>query len=94
MKWIEVIQLRSVDSVRERLDAKLQGLIDQVEKGGKKQVIMAYSRVLIDTDFSIHILHDSKKVEKGGSRLGIRIVTALKEFGLANHSIWVELQGK
>lgn len=94
MKWIEVIQLRSVDSNRERLESKLQRLIDQVEKGRKKQVIMTYSRVLIDTDFSIHIFHDSKKVEKGGSRLGLRLVTALKEFGLVNHSIWIEMHSK
>jgi hypothetical protein len=94
MKWIEVIQLRSVDSNRERLQSILQRLIDEVDKGRKKQAIMAYSRVLVDTDFSINISHNSKKVENGGSRLGLRLVAALKEFGLVNHSIWIEMHSK
>ena len=94
MKWIEVIQLRSVGSNRERLESKLERLIDEVDKKRKKQVIMAFSRVSLDTDFSIHILHDSKKVEKGGSRLGLSLVAVSKEFGLVNHSIWMEMHSK
>jgi hypothetical protein len=48
---------------------------------------------MIDTDFSIHLFHDSKKVEKSGSPLGLRLASALKEFGLVNHSIWIEMNG-
>ena len=94
MKWIESIQLRSAGSNREILESKLQRLADEVVSKRKRQVIMAFSRVSIDTDFSIHIFHDSKKVENGGSRLGLRLAAALKEFGLINHSIWMEIHGK
>ncbi len=94
MKWIELIQLRSAGSNREILESKLQRLADEVVSKRKRQVIMAFSRVSIDTDFSIHIFHDSKKVENGGSRLGLRLAAALKEFGLINHSIWMEIHGK
>jgi hypothetical protein len=94
MKWIESIQLRSAGSNREILESKLQRLVDEVVSKRKRQVIMAFSRVSIDTDFSIHIFHDSKKVENGGSRLGLRLAAALKEFGLINHSIWMEIHGK
>jgi hypothetical protein len=94
MKWIELIQLRSVNSKRAILESKLQRLIDEVDRKRKKHVIVAYSRVSIDSDFSIHIFHDSKKVENGGSRLGLRLVAALKEFGLVNHSIWMEMRSK
>jgi len=51
-------------------------------------------KLVIDTDFSIHLCHDSKKVEDGGSRLGMRLVAALKEFGLVNHSVWLEMNSK
>jgi hypothetical protein len=74
------------------LESKLQKLIDQVEK--EKQGIMAYTRVLIDTDFSIHLFHDSNKVENSGSSLGLRLASALKEFGTINHSIWIEMHTK
>lgn len=94
MKWIEVIELRSVNRDRELLESKLQKLIDQVKKKRKKQKIMVYSRVLIHTDFSIHLFHDSKKVENSGSRLGLCLVNALKEFGMVNHRIWVEMHSK
>lgn len=94
MKWLEIIELRSVDSNRERLESKLQKLIDQVDKEKKKQRIMAYTRVLIDTDFSIHLFHDSNKVENSGSSLGLRLASALKEFGTINHSIWIQMHSK
>ncbi|NIS53227.1 MAG: hypothetical protein GWN94_19330 [Phycisphaerae bacterium] len=94
MKWLEIIELRSVDSNRELLESKLQKLIDQVDKEKKKQRIMAYTRVLIDTDFSIHLFHDSNKVENSGSPLGLRLASALKEFGTINHSIWIEMHTK
>ena len=94
MKWIELIQLRSADRNRKMLESKMQRLIDEVARENKGQLIMAYSRVLIDTDFCIHILHDSKKVETGGSRLGLHLVAALKEFGLVNYSIWTEMNSK
>jgi nucleoside-diphosphate-sugar epimerase len=32
-----------------------------------------------------------KKEENSGSPLGLRLASALKEFGLVNHSIWIEM---
>lgn len=52
---------------------------------------MVYSRASIDTDFSIHLMHDSSKVNTRGSRLGLRLISAFKEFGLVNQSIWIEM---
>ena len=94
MKWLEIIELRSVGNNRELLESQLQKLINEVDKETKKQAIMAYSRVMIDTDFSIHLFHDSKKAEKSGSQLGLRLVSALEVFGLVNHSIWIEMHSK
>ena len=94
MKWIELIQLRIVDSNRDFLKSQLQKLIDEVNKESKMQTIKSYSRVMIDSDFSIHLFHDSKKVENSGSPLGLRLASALKEYGLVNHSIWLEMHAK
>ncbi len=91
MKWLETIELRSVDGNRKFLEPQLQKLISEVDKETKKRAIKIYSRVMIDTDFSIHLFHDSNKVENNGSQLGLRIASALKEFGLVNHSIWIEM---
>ncbi len=94
MKWLETIELRSVDCNRELLELQLQELTNEVDKEAKKQAIKVYSRVMIDTDFSIHLLHDSKKVENSGSQLGLLLSSALKEFGLVNHGIWIEMHNK
>lgn len=89
MKWIEVIQLRAVDGNREFLESKLNTLINEVVAGSKEQTISAYHRALIDSDYSIHIFHRSNPVENFGSPLGERIVSALREFGLVNHTVWI-----
>ena len=94
MKWIEIIEIRSADSNKELLKSQLQKLITEMDKKTKGQEIKSYSRVLIDTDFSIHLFHDSKKVENSGSPLGLRLTSALKAFGLVNHSIWIEMHSK
>ena len=39
MKWLEIIELRSVDSNRELLESQLQKLIHDVDKETKKQAI-------------------------------------------------------
>ena len=63
MKWLEIIELRSAHCNRELLESQLQKLINEVEKETEKQVVKVYNRVMIDNDFSLHIFHDSTKVE-------------------------------
>ena len=94
MKWLEIIELRSVNRNRDLLKSQLRNLINEAEQEAKKQAIKVYSRVMVDTDFSIHLFHDSEKVENSGSPLGLRLSSALKEFGLVNHSVWIEMHSK
>lgn len=94
VKWIEMIQLRAVNCDKNLIESELHKLICDTRKHKNKQIVMAYSRALIDTDYSIQIFHDSTKIENYGSPLGLRIVTALKDFGPVNHSVWHEITGK
>jgi len=90
MKWLEIIELRSVGSNRTLLESQLQSLINEVNQDAKQQTIKVYSHVAVETDFSIHLVHDSHRVNISGSPLGQCLASALKEFGLVNHSVWVE----
>jgi len=81
--------LRAADSNRDMITSKLKQLIRTIGNNGRSPKIITYSRAPIDTDYSIHIIHDSDKVEGQGSPLGFQPATALKAFGLANHSVWV-----
>lgn len=94
MEWIELITLRSLDGNRKRLESELRRLIDEVNRREPKQVINMYRRVRIDSDYSIELYHDSEKVDSGGSPLGLRLMCALKDFALVNHSMWVEMNSE
>ena len=52
-----------------------------------------YCNANIDSDLSIHLLHNSDNANNK-SPLSLQLVSALKEFGLVNHSVWVEMHGK
>lgn len=90
MKWLEIIELRSVGHRLKIVEPELRNLIEQINKKSSEKKITVYSRFEVNSDFSIHLLHDSKKIESSGSVLGLNLVAVLKEFGLINHSIWVE----
>ncbi len=94
MKWLEIIELRSAGGNSKLLESQMQKLVNEVCETTKNNAARAYCRLMIDTDFSIHLFHNSKKVEKSGSPLGLRLASALKEFGLVNHSIWIEMHSK
>jgi hypothetical protein len=92
MNWIEIIEHRSAGNTRKQMEAHLQEFVEQVEKKKEKLTVKLYIRMRIDTDVSIHLFHDSSKVKNRGSSLGIRLVSALKSYGLVNHTIWIEKQ--
>ena len=94
MKWLEIIELRTADSNRELLESRLQEVIDEAKEEMEHQSIKIYTHAVLNTDFSIHLFHESNMAEQFGSRLGVRLASALKEFGLVNHSIWIEMHGK
>ena len=94
MKWLEIIELRSAGGNNKLLESEMQTLVNEVYERTEQNEARAYCRLLIDTDFSIHLFHDSKEVEKSGSPLGLRLASALKAFGLVNHSVWIEMHSK
>lgn len=44
----------------------------------------------LNSDLSIHLHWESERPEWNGSPLGLHLARALKEFGLIDHSVWVE----
>lgn len=92
MKWIEIIELRSADNNRELMKSQLQSLINEVNLEARQQKIQVYSHKTVETDLRIHLIHDSKKTKVSVSPLGLDLASALKEHGLVNHSVWIEMQ--
>jgi len=92
MKWIEIIELRSADNNRELMKSQLESLINEVNQEARQQKIQVYRHITVETDLRIHLIHDSKKAKASMSPLGLDLASALKEHGLVNHSVWIEMQ--
>jgi len=91
MKWIEIIEIRSSYHSQKMIELKLKGLIEEIQKESSKQSIRIFSKVLLETDYVIMIQNDSKIIDHKRSQLGLRLSSALKEYGMIYHSIWNEI---
>lgn len=91
MKWLEIIEMRITSKDRDLVNSFLRQLYQQVIKENKHQ-IRILNKYNLDTDFSVHLKHDSSDINQNGSALGQNILSALKEHGIVNHSIWMEMK--
>jgi len=88
MKWLEVIKLRSA--------GKGSGLPEEyllsIDRLGQNRLIeiKIYRHAALESDLSVLLHWESARPEQNGSSLGLRLAQALKEFGLVDHSIWIE----
>ncbi len=71
-------------------------LIKDVCKSLKKQeenvIIRVYRHATVSTDLGIHLHLNAVEDDLQVKQLGLRLASALKEFGLVEHTIWVEEQ--
>jgi len=88
MKWLEVIKLRSAGKGSGLPEEYLMS-IDKFNQKGLVEINI-YHHAALETDLSVHLHWESEQVEQNGSSLGLRLAQALKEFGLVDHSIWIE----
>jgi len=92
MKWIEIIELRSTGNTRRQLETQLKEFMDLAETETDMQAVKLYTSMMTDTDVSIHLFHQSSEATRAGSSLGVRLVSALKSYGLVSHAVWIEVQ--
>jgi hypothetical protein len=88
MNWLEIIKLQSVGNRLGLMD-KLALIRDEVGRNGLVKFEF-YRHTLLETDLSVHLQWDTEKAERQGSTLGLHLVQALEEYGLVDHSIWIE----
>jgi len=88
VKWLEVIKLRSAGKNSGSLEELLRSM-SQVKQRGLLEM-QTYRHAALETDLSVHLLWESEFPETNGSGPGLRLVQALKEFGLTDHAIWVK----
>ena len=82
--------MRSAGSSSKIPVSTLKELMNDVTRNSKREAIRVFRREKLDTDICIVLFHNEKKSKIGGSPLGLRLVAALKEFGLVHHTVWSE----
>jgi hypothetical protein len=88
MKWIEIIKLRCAGKAPEPLESFLSAMARNGEGGLIEMRI--YRHATWETDYTFHLYWESEKPEKNGTALGLRLSRTLSEFGLIDHSVWIE----
>jgi len=88
MKWLEVIKLRSAGKDSRSMDE----LLLSIRKFNQAELVetKTFRHASLDSDLSVHLHWESEGPERNGSPLGLHLARALKEFGLIDHSVWIE----
>lgn len=88
MVWLEVVELRAVDGNIGIISHLINYLLNENQKINSAKI---YVSARVDSDWSIHIQNQSEEINPRGSEFGLHLVEILKEFGLVNHNILVEI---
>ena len=90
MKWLEIVELRTASTNTDAVERYLGDWVHKIKIDEKLPQIKIYRRVLVETDISVHLAYESKTMKIDFSSPGTQLASQLKEFGLVNHSVWVE----
>jgi len=90
VNWLEIIIFR-VGGGPSHQDALrlLSSLAESAGDNGLK-VVKVYSRTDLPADFCIHLEWQVERLPSNGSAMGVRLAHALRDFGLINHTVWME----
>jgi len=90
--WIEIIEIRSFPGSCNLLELHIKSFREVIQKKHPNQSIKVFSKANLNTDFVILIHNESIDYKSEGSKLGLQMASALKEFGMINHAVWLEFQ--
>ncbi|MHB2148450.1 hypothetical protein ACX8XP_05285 [Calditrichota bacterium LG25] len=91
MKRLEIIEIRTTGNNRDDLERFLKNWQAEVRAKGKTASVQIYQQAQLESDFSVHLRYNPDTTEKEYRVLGERLISDLKEFGLVNHTVWLEI---
>jgi hypothetical protein len=87
MKRIEIIRIRLARGGYEDVLTVLQ----QLAGGSDDTVVRIYRHAAVGSDIAIHLHTRASDSEPAFSETGQHLASALKEIGLVNRSVWLEI---
>lgn len=89
MKQLETIQLRLTGNAQNTL---INDIRRSVLVGTESDKVRLYFHATVPTDLSIHIHSETNTCVRQTSDLGVRLAAALREYGMVQHSLWIEAE--
>ncbi len=89
MKIVEIIHVRLTAGNPQNLSESIK---KSVGPRSTEEVFTIYRRDKLKTDLAVHIHRKGGDEEKGPSQFGLRLASALKDYGLVEHTIWKEMK--
>ena len=86
---LEIIHLRLTGKRPPGLVTQIQNSIGNQARSVK---IRIYDHISVTTDLGVHIHFDTHLSEPRYTELGIRLASALREYGMVEHTIWLEME--
>jgi len=70
----------------------MEELLLSIEKFNQSGLVgtNTFHHAALESDWSVHLHWESERPEQNGSTLGLSLAKALEEFGLVDHSLWIE----
>jgi len=88
---MEIIEIRSLTKKKEELEEQLHNFWEEMKSEYSANSIQIFVKANLDTDFVILLHNDSNTIRKGGSSIGQRLTSALRDYGMINHTVWNEI---
>jgi hypothetical protein len=87
---LEIIDVRSGSIKSKEVTAVLDQLVQSFSQNSDSEKIKIYTHFHYSTDFSLHLFYKIADRDHLNNQLGMRLASSLKEYGLVNHSVWIE----
>lgn len=89
MKRLEIIHLRTSREPLESLGERIRASIRSGDEDAS--AVTLYHCNGLETDLAVHLHFSAVSGAEGLSDLGLRLASALRDFGLVKHTVWEEL---
>lgn len=90
MKWTEIITVRTAGTPGKDVIANILSDIGTSARGESPLMIKLFSHATVESDLSIHIQWEASRMDRRKSSIGLELAGLLGDFGLVNHSVWIE----
>ncbi len=90
---LEIISVRTAGKAEALSVLELCRQICPPRMDGRLVTMKVYCSTGYETDISIHIYWNSDSGRHGKSPFGLEVTQVLSDFGLINHTLWMEQEG-